>query len=55
MDSIIHCNANQHKRQNYVTDLSDNNFENNFDVIITNINIEGDHINSGYIYNDIDD
>ncbi len=55
MDNIVHCNANQHKREGYVTDLNDDNFENDLDTAIAGTDIEGDHINSGCVYSDIDD
>ncbi len=55
MDNIIHCNANQHEREGYATDLNDGNFENDLDAAIAGNGIEGDHINSGCIYSDIDD
>ena len=54
MDNIVYCNANQYKRKRYVTDLNDNNFENDLNAAIVGISIEGDHINSGCIYSDID-
>ncbi len=55
MDSIVSCNSDQHKREGYATDLNDGNFENDLNAAIASISIEGDHINSGYIYSDIDD
>ena len=54
IDSIFYCNVNQHKHEGYATDLNDSNFENDFNAAIVGTNIKGDHINSGYVYNDID-
>ncbi len=54
MDIIVHCDSDQHEQQGYVTDLCDGNFENNLDATIASAGIEGDHINSGCIYSDID-
>ncbi len=54
MDNIVYCNADQYKRENYATDLNDNNFENDLDVAIAGTGIEGDHINSSCVYSDID-
>ena len=53
IDSIIYCNANQFKRENYAINFNDGNFENDFDAAIVGIDIERDHINSSYIYSDI--
>ncbi len=55
MDNIVHCNADQHEREGYATDLNDGNFENDLDAAIAGTGIEGDHINSGCVYSDIDD
>ncbi len=55
MDTMVHCDSDQHKRQGYATDLCDGNFENDPDAAITSAGIEGDHINSCCIYSDIDD
>ncbi len=49
MDNIIHCNANQYEREGYITDLNDDNFENDLDVAIAGTGIERDYINSGCI------
>ncbi len=38
-----------------MTDLNDGNFENDLDAAIAGTGIEGDHINSGCIYSDIND
>lgn len=54
MDSIIYRNSDQYKREDYATDLNDSNFENDFNTAIACTGIEGNHINSGCIYNDID-
>ncbi len=55
MDNIVHCNADQHEREGYATDLNDSNFENDLDTAIAGTSIEEDHINSNYIYSNIDD
>ncbi len=55
MDSIIHCNANQHKREGYMSNLNDGNFENDLNTAIAGTGIEGDYINSDCVYSDIDD
>ncbi len=54
MDNIVHCNADQHKREGYATDLNDGNFESDLDAAIVGTGIEGDHINNGCVYSDID-
>lgn len=51
---MIYCNFDWHKCKNYITNLCDNNFKNNFDAIITSISIKGNYINNGYIYSNID-
>lgn len=53
MDSIVYYNANQSKCESYGTDLNDGNFRNDLDAIIVGTGIERDYINSGYVYNDI--
>ncbi len=55
MDNIVHCNADQHEREGYATDLNNGNSKNDLDVAIAGTGIEGDHINSGCVYSDIDD
>ncbi len=55
VDNIVHCNADQHEREGYVTDLNDGNFENDLDAAIVGTGIERDHIHSGCVFNDIDD
>lgn len=54
MDNIIYCNSDQHKYERYSADFYDGNYENNFDAIIASTGIEGDYINIGCIYSDID-
>ena len=54
MNSIVHCNANQYKCEDYATDLNDSNFENGLDAVIAGTGIERDHINIGCVYSDID-
>lgn len=53
IDSIVHYNSNQHEYESYATDLNDGNYENNFNTVIASTSIKEDHINSGYIYSDI--
>lgn len=53
IDSIVHGNSNQHKHESYTTDFCNSNFENNLDTAIVSINIKKDHINSHYIYSNI--
>ncbi len=55
MDTMVHCDSNQHKQQGYTTDLCNGNFENELDAFIASIRIKEDHINSGCIYSNIDD
>lgn len=55
IDTIVHCNTNQNKREGYATDLNNGNFENDLNAAIAGTDIEANHINSGYIYSDIDD
>lgn len=54
LDKICFCNFDQHKYKNYVNNHYNNNFENDLNVIIANIGIKEDHINSVYIYTNID-
>lgn len=55
IDSIVHYNTNPDKREDYITDLNNNNFENDFNATRAGISIERDHINNGYIYNNMND
>ncbi len=55
MDNIVHCNADQHEREGYATDLNNGNFENDLDAAIAGTGIEEDHINNSDVYSDIDD
>ncbi len=55
MNNIIHYNANQAEREGYTTNLNDRNFENDLDATIAGTGLKSDHINSGCVYNDIDD
>ncbi len=55
MDNIAHCNADLYEREGYATNLNDGNFENDLDTAIAGTDIEGDHINSGCVYSDIND
>ena len=54
MDSIVHYNSDYYKPEDYTTDLNARNFENNLDVAIAGTYIEGDHINSSYVYSTIE-
>ncbi len=54
MDNIVYCNTDQYEREGYATDLNNDNFENDLDDAIAGTGIEGDHINNGYVYSDID-
>ena len=54
MDSIVHYNVNQRKCESYVTNLNDSNFENDLNTTIASTSIERDYINTGCVYNDID-
>ncbi len=54
MDNIVYYNADQHERKGYTTNLNDGNFENDLDTTIVGTGIEGDYINSGCVYSDID-
>lgn len=54
MDSIMYCNINQHKYEGYRTDFNNNNFENNFNVVMMGTSIKENYINSSYVYSDID-
>lgn len=55
MDSIVYYNVDQHKHEDYTTELNDSNFENHLNAVLVGTSIERDHINSGCIYSDIDD
>ena len=50
IDSIVHYNANQYKREGYTTELNIGNFENDLDTTIADTSIEKNHMYSGYIY-----
>ncbi len=52
---MVHCNFDQYKRKCYANNLCDGNSENDLDAAIASAGIEGDHINSGCVYKDIDD
>ncbi len=54
MDTMVDCNSDQYKQQNYATNLYNGNFKNNFNATIASAGIEGDHINFGCVYSDID-
>lgn len=54
MNSTVQCNADQYKRENYMTDLNNGNFKKNLNTIIISISIEEDHINSSCVNNNID-
>lgn len=53
-DSIVYCNSDFHKQKSYTFDFYNNNFKNNLNTAIANIGIEGDYINSDYVYSNID-
>lgn len=53
MDIIIYCNSNKYEYESYTTNLNNDNFKNNFNIGIAGTDIEKNHINSSYIYNDI--
>ncbi len=55
IETLVHCDSDQHKRQYYTIDLCDGNFENDLNATIASGGIEGDHINSGCVYINIDD
>ncbi len=40
MDTMVHCDSDQHERQGYATDLCDGNFENDLDAAIASAGIE---------------
>ncbi len=40
MDNIVHCNVDQHEREDYVTDLNNGNFENDLNAAIASTGIE---------------
>lgn len=50
---MIYCNFDQHKREGYVTDYYNGNFENNLNAAIASIGIKKDHIYSGCVYSNI--
>lgn len=54
MNNIVYYNSDQQKREDYITDYNDYNYENNLDAIIMGTSIEWDYFNSGYIYSHID-
>ena len=54
MDSTVHCNANLYKFEGYATNLNDGNLENDLNATIASIGIEGEYINTGCIYRNID-
>lgn len=54
IDIIVDCNSDQHKQEGYAIDFCNGNFENNLDTAISYVGIEGDHINFGCVYSNID-
>ena len=54
MAIIIHCNSNQYKCEDYITDLNDGNFGYNLNAAIVGTYIEENYIHSGWVYSDID-
>lgn len=50
---MVHCHFDLYKWDGYVTKLYDNNIKNDLDTAIASRGIEKDYINSGYIYNNI--
>lgn len=54
MDSIVHGNLDYYEREDYMSDLSEGNFENDLNTAIATIGIECNHINSSCIYSNID-
>lgn len=55
MDNINHYNFNLYKCKDYTINFYKSNFENNLDTTILSIGKEGKYLNSGYIYNNIND
>lgn len=53
IDYLILCDFDSQKRESYATLLRDNNFENDFDIVITDIKIEIDQLYNRYVYGDI--
>lgn len=52
--NIVGYNSNQYKYEDYTIDLNDSNFENNLNSTIRASSIDGNYINSSYVYSDID-
>lgn len=53
IDNMVYYNPNNYKRVGYAVNLCDGNYENDFDVAIVDTGIERNNINSGCIYNNI--
>lgn len=49
IDTIVNCNFNQHKHEDYAIDHNDSNFKNNFNIAIASISIERNNINSSCV------
>lgn len=54
MDNIIQFNADRNESKVYATNFKDYHFENDFNVVIAGTGMKGNHINSDYVYSDID-
>lgn len=53
INNMVHCNPDHYKSVGYVVDLYNSNYKNNFDAAIVDTGIEGNNINSGCIYSNI--
>lgn len=51
---VLYDSGNQ-KHENYIALLCNNNFENNFDIVIVDIKIKMDQLYIGCIYSNIND
>ena len=54
IDHLVLYDPNSQEQEGYATSLCDDNFENDFDVIIADTKIEADQLYSGCVYSDID-
>ena len=55
LDQVVHCEPDNSERDSYAVPSNGENFENDLDHAITEAGIEGDAIQTGCVYSDIDD
>lgn len=53
-DNMVYCDLDYYKRIGYKVDFCDGNYENDLNFTIADKGIEGNNINSGCVYRNID-